>query len=82
MEPLDTDYVATQPRPAFGGSRVNVLLILPAVGLILMLIFIAAAIFQLNLSDLIDSLVGFLLLLFVVMVGMLFWAFAPRASKP
>lgn len=80
MEPLDTDYVVRQPRSVFGSSRLNALLILPAIGLFLMLVFVVAAIFQLNLSDLIDSLVGVLLLLFAVMIAIFFWAYAPRTK--
>ncbi len=51
MEPLDTDteYATYQPRPATPGSRVNLLFIFPAIGVIIVLIFIAAAIFQFDL---------------------------------
>ena len=78
MEPLDTDleYVINEPRPSTPGSRVNSLLIFPILGALLILVFIFAAIFQWNLSDLIDSLVG--LLLFFAFIGMLFWALYPR----
>ena len=83
MEPLDTDteYMVREPRPATPGSRMSALLILPALGFLLLLIFITAAIFQLDLSDLIDSLMGLMILFFVVMIIMLFWALAPRANK-
>jgi hypothetical protein len=83
MEQLDTDmeYMARVPRSATSGSRMNALLILPALGFLLLLIFIAAAIFQFDLSDLIDSLMGLMMVFFVVMIGMLFWALAPRANK-
>jgi drug/metabolite transporter (DMT)-like permease len=83
MEPLDTDleYVAREPRPATRESRLGLMLIFPALGFLLMLIFILSAIFQWDLSDLIDSLVGLLLLLFFAFIGMLFWAFAPRAEE-
>jgi len=82
MEPLDTDleYTARGPRPATPGSRMNALLIFPILGFLLMLVFIGAAIFQWNISDLIDSLVGLLLLLFFAFVGMLFWALSPSAN--
>jgi uncharacterized RDD family membrane protein YckC len=83
MEPLDTDldYVGSEPPPAKPGSRFSVMLILPILGVLLALTFIAAAIFQWNLSDLVDSLVGLLLLLFVVAIVLLFWAGAPRSSQ-
>ncbi len=83
MEPLDTDleYMTSEPRPVTPGSRLNALFIFPIIGLILVLVFIAAAIFQLRLSDLIDTLVGVMLVLFAVLIAMLFWALAPRGDK-
>jgi len=84
MESLDTDmdYMVRETRPQTPGSRMNALLILPILGFILILVFIAAAVFQLNLSDLIDSLMGLITLFFLVMIAMLFWALAPRAHRP
>ncbi len=83
MEPLDTDldYPRSEPRPAPPGSRYSVMLILPILGFLLLLTLIFAAIFQWDLSDLIDSLVGLLLLLFVIAIWMLFWAGAPRSDQ-
>ncbi len=83
MEPLDTDqeYMRSEPRPVTPGSRFSVMLILPILGALLVLTFIGAAIFQWNLSDLIDSLVGLLLVLFVVAIVMLFWANAPKSGR-
>ena len=83
MEPLDTDldYIRTEPRPGNPASRFNAMLILPIIGALLILLFISAAIFQFDLSGLIDSLVGLMMLLFVVLVAMLFWALAPRANR-
>ena len=83
MEPLDTDleYTINEPRPSTPGSRVSALLIFPMLGALLIVIFICAAIFQWNLSDLIDSLVGLLLLLFFAFIAMLFWALAPRTHQ-
>lgn len=83
MEPLDTDleYVINEPRPSTPGSRVNALLIFPILGALLILVFILAVIFQFNLSDLIDSLVGLLLLLFFAFIAMLFWGLYPRTRQ-
>ena len=83
MEPLDTDleYVSHEPRPATPGSRLGALLIFPILGVLIILTFIGAAIFQWNISDLIDTLVGLMLVFFVAFVVMLFWAFAPRANQ-
>lgn len=83
MEPLesDIDYMGNEPRPAQPASRFNALLILPIIGAVIVLVFIAAAIFQFDLSDLVDSLIGLLLVLFVALIVMMFWAFAPRANR-
>lgn len=83
MEPLDTDleYVRTEPRTISPTARFNAMLILPIIGILLVLLFISAAIFQFDLSGLIDTLIGLMMVLFVVMVAMLFWAFAPRANR-
>ncbi|HET9999266.1 MAG TPA: hypothetical protein VFQ36_00125 [Ktedonobacteraceae bacterium] len=59
----------------------NALLIFPLLGFLLILVFILSAIFQWDLTDLIDSLVGVILLLFFVFVAMLFWALAPRTHQ-
>jgi hypothetical protein len=83
MEPLDTDLQAMvrEPRPAVPGSRLNALLIFPAFGVLLMLVFIAAAIFQFDISAFIDSLMVLVTLLFFALVAMLFWALAPRGNN-
>jgi uncharacterized RDD family membrane protein YckC len=84
MEPLDTDVVYTdrEPRQSKPGSRLNVMLILPIIGFLIVLLFIAAAVFQFDLSGMVDSLVGLLLLLFIVTIILLFWGLAPRSNNP
>jgi hypothetical protein len=81
MEPLDTDldYVQRGQRPAQPGSRFNVMLIIPILGLLLVLVFIGAAVFQWDLSGIIDSLIGLLMIMFFVIIGLLFWAGAPKS---
>ena len=81
MEPLDTDleYVSSGPRPARPGSRFSVMLIIPILGLLLVLTLIGAAVFQWDLSELIDSLIGLFLVLFFVIIALLFWAGAPKS---
>lgn len=87
MEPLDTDivYPGRQPRrerrPLKPGSRLNVMLILPILGFLIILLFIAAAVFQFDLSGAVDGLVGLLLLLFIVTIVLLFWGLAPRSNN-
>jgi fumarate reductase subunit D len=85
VEPLDTDmeYMIRErePRPASSGSRFSALLIFPVLGFLLLLTFFGAAAFQWNVSDLVDSLMGLLMVLFVVFLAMLFWAMAPRVHN-
>jgi len=83
MEPLDTDmdYMVRTQGAANPDSRFNVLLVMPVFGILLLLIFAIAAIFQINLSDLIDSLMGLLIFLFFVLIALLFWAMAPRVRS-
>ena len=83
MEQFDTDLqsMAREPRPTTPGSRLNVLLIFPAIGILLMLILVLSAIFQFELSAFVDSLMGLMTLFFLVLVAMLFWAMAPRKDK-
>jgi hypothetical protein len=83
MEPLDTEleYVRSGPRPARPGSRYNVMLFIPILGFLLVLIFIGAAVFQWDLSQLIDSLIGLFLVMLVVIIALLFWAGAPGSHE-
>ncbi|MFL5660726.1 MAG: hypothetical protein ACJ8BW_05170 [Ktedonobacteraceae bacterium] len=83
MEPLDSDldYMVRPSRPANPASRTKVMLILPILGTLLVLTFIAAAIFQLSLTDLVDSLMGVITLFFVITVALFFWAFAPQREQ-
>ncbi len=82
MEPIeaDMDYMA-QPRSAQPGSRFNALFIFPIIGVLILLLFIAAAVFQFDLSGIVSSLVGLMLLFFFLLIVALFWAFAPRAEE-
>lgn len=83
MEPLDTDleYMAREPEAPKPGSRMNALLLFPILGILLMLLFIAAAIFQIDLSDVVDTIIGLLLLFFALFIVLIFWAKAPGANK-
>jgi hypothetical protein len=46
-----------------------------------MLFFILAAIFQFDITALVDSIMGLMTLFFIVLVAMLFWAMAPHRHK-
>jgi len=58
------------------------MLILPIIGFLIVLLFIAAAVFQFDLTGIVDSLVGLLLLLFIVTIVLLFWGLVPRSNNP
>jgi protein-S-isoprenylcysteine O-methyltransferase Ste14 len=85
MEPLDTDmdFMARvhAPRRTRSRSRMNALLILPILGILLMLLFISAAIFQFDLSDIVDTIIGFMLFFFALFIFLIFWANAPRGNR-
>ena len=83
MEPLDTDleYVRSGPRPARPGSRYSAMLFIPILGFLLLLVFIGAAVFQWDLSQLVDSLIGLFLVMLVVIIALLFWAGAPGSHE-
>ena len=80
MEPLDTDieYVGNAPIPSTPASRLSILYIFPILGVLLILLFIGAAVFQLDLSVFVDNLVVLMVVLFFIFIGILFWALAPR----
>ena len=83
MEPLDTDmdYTVRDPRPVRPEARMNVLFILPIIGGVIMLIFISAALFQFDLSGLVDTLMGLMIVFFIIFIALLFWGMAPRARE-
>jgi hypothetical protein len=57
------------------------MLIIPMLGFLLVLVLIGAAVFQWNLSGLIDSLIGLFLVLLAIIIGLLFWAGASRSGE-
>jgi hypothetical protein len=82
MEPLDSDLeYGVTPRPARPGARMNMLLVFPVIGILIVLTFIVAALFQINISGIVDSLVGIALFLFFLFIVGIFWALAPRANN-
>ncbi len=82
MEPIDTDfdYVASRSRQANPRARFNWLYILPTLGMLWVAYLILAVIFQWPLSGQVDPIMAIMMLLFVVMVGLLFWVFAPKSN--
>ncbi len=81
MEPLDTDLEYVDRRETNPAARFNWLYIIPGLGLLWLLYLIGAAIFQWPVGSIVDPIMGFMLVLFFVAIGLLFWALAPRAHR-
>ncbi|HEY1353675.1 MAG TPA: hypothetical protein VGF67_29045 [Ktedonobacteraceae bacterium] len=83
MEPLDSDieYLNNVSRPSTPAARLSILYVFPILGALLVLFFIGAALFQWNISVLVDNLVVLMVVLFFVFLGIVFWATAPRVSR-
>lgn len=83
MEPIDTDfdYVAQQSHKADLRARFNWLYILPVLGICWVLYLTLAVIFQWPLSGQVDTIMLLIVLLFAVIVGLLFWAMAPKSNR-
>ena len=83
MEPLDTDYdyVPQQRRLPNPRTRFNWLFIIPALGLLWLLYLIAAAIFQFPVTGAVNPVLGFMIVIFFVIAGLLLWALAPKANR-
>jgi len=81
MEPLDTDmeYMVHPKQAIDPATRFNVMLIFPILGLLLMVLFASAAIFQFDLSNFVDVLAAIMLTLFALFIIAIFWAMSPRA---
>ncbi len=80
MEPLDTD-MEYQRRPASRRSRLGMLFLFPIIGILIVVFFAAAGFFQLDISGSVNWLMGFMILLFALLVIFLFWSMAPEARK-
>ncbi len=86
MEPLDSDmdYVVRERKPsrfATRNARFNWLLIVPGLGLLWILYLTGAALFQWDTSDVVGPVMVLMILGFLLMAGLLFWALAPKANQ-
>lgn len=80
MEPIDSDleYIARKPYDTNPAARFNWLYIFPALGVLWLLYLVAAVIFQWPVTGVVDPVMIFMIVLLVLAVGGLFWAFAPK----
>jgi hypothetical protein len=83
MEPLDTDleYIVNKSRETHPEKRFNWLYILPILGIAWVLFLTLAVVFQINITTVVDPIMGIMIAVFLVFVGALFWAFVPRAKN-
>jgi len=83
MEPIDTDfdYVAQQSRKTDLRARFNWLYILPILGVLWVVYLTLAVIFEWPLAGQVDAIMVLIVLLFLVIVGLLFWAMAPKSNR-
>ena len=86
MEPLDSDmdYVVRERKPsrfATRNARFNWLLVVPGLGLLWILYLTGAALFQWDTSDVVGPVMVLMILGFLLMAGLLFWALAPKANQ-
>jgi fatty acid desaturase len=85
MEPLDSDldYVVRERKPsrfATRNARFNWLLIVPGLGLLWVLYLIGAALFQWDVSNVVGPVMVLMILGFLLLGGLLFWANSPKAN--
>lgn len=80
MEPLNSDYevVVREPNPR---ARFNWLYLFPTLGGLWLLYLLLAAVFQFPVTGAVDPVMAFMLVMFFVMAGLLFWALAPRGKR-
>ncbi|HEX4206922.1 MAG TPA: hypothetical protein VHZ51_22500 [Ktedonobacteraceae bacterium] len=84
MEPIDSDleYAARKSQyDTHPEKRFNWLYIFPVLGVVWLLYLVAAAIFQLPVTGVVDDVMVLMILLLAVMVGLMFWANAPRSHQ-
>ena len=81
MEPLDSDYEVVASREPNPRARFNWLYIIPVLASVWLLYLLSAALFQLPIGNVVDPIMSFMIVLFFVMAGLLFYALAPKANR-
>lgn len=83
MEPIDSDleYPVHERREVDPGKRFNWLYILPGLGALWLLYLVVSVVFQLPVTGVVDPVMSFMIVLFFIFVGLLFWAMAPRVHR-
>jgi hypothetical protein len=81
MEPLDSDYEYVARRESNPRARFNWLFLIPVLAFVWLLFLVASAVFQLPISGAVDPIMSLMILMFFVLVGLLFFALAPRSNR-
>ena len=86
MEQIDSDYeyrAATrqQPGEAELKKRFNWLYVIPVLGSLWLLFLFVAAVFQVPISAVVNPIMTIMILIFLLMGGLLFWALAPKSNR-
>lgn len=80
MEQLDNEYEYVE-RKSNPRARFNWLYIVPGLGAVWLLFLLCAAIFQIPITDVIDPVMGMMIVMFFVLAGLLFYALAPKSNR-
>lgn len=84
MEPIDSELERVERRTTYETDtrkRFNWLQIVPILGAVWVLYLIVSVVFQLPVTPIVGPIMSFMLVMFFVMAGLLFWALAPKANR-
>jgi Kef-type K+ transport system membrane component KefB len=81
MEPIETDFDYVAQRSQNPRSRFNWLYIIPSLGIVWLVFLFASALFQWPITNVVNPIMSFMIVVFFVLVAMLFYALAPRSNR-
>jgi len=86
MEQIDSDYeyraaARQEPGEAELKKRFNWLYVIPILGSLWLLFLFVAAVFQVPISAVVNPIMTIMILIFLLMGGLLFWALAPKSNR-
>ncbi|TMC19825.1 MAG: hypothetical protein E6J34_14550 [Chloroflexi bacterium] len=83
MEQIDSEleYDTSQSSDGNPDKRFNWLYILPILGVLWLVLLTLAATFQFSISEIVDPILGLMIVVFFVFIIGLFWAYAPRIHR-
>ncbi|GCE49482.1 hypothetical protein EI42_02593 [Thermosporothrix hazakensis] len=81
MEQLNTDQVTATPSRFSERKRFDWLYFLPILGIIWVLFLTVAVVFQLPIGGVVDPVMTFMIVIFFLFVGVMYWAFYPKSNR-